>query len=232
MFEAPVMPPWVNTTRINVIPMPKNPMDKTTIISIWPRAIHEEKITLFPGSFDIPAGSMEKPSSLVVGASSWWKEVWESNQLLEIPQHSYMVAKSIIDDWVKGLHGYVGGQAQPGLFCLPGEVSVKEVKEKHKELLDRAETWQRAYYLNLVNIADVLWPTSNNNPIAISDIMRLAAQELKLDTKEWLKNFQSIELRQCVACGSPRNPAFPICPNCKTVVDVAKAKELGLKFVE
>ena len=54
---------------------PINPMDKSTIVSIYPREIDEVKHTIEPGRFHINAGSRDKPSSLVVGTSVWWKDI-------------------------------------------------------------------------------------------------------------------------------------------------------------
>ena len=35
--------------------LPKNDMDFCTVVSIFPKAIHEERVTIEPGVFDIPA---------------------------------------------------------------------------------------------------------------------------------------------------------------------------------
>ena len=71
--------------RKKTVRAPVNPMDKCTIISIYPKDIHERKLTVQPGEFHIPAGTPEKPSILVVGPSSWWRDVGEDEPLLEIP---------------------------------------------------------------------------------------------------------------------------------------------------
>jgi hypothetical protein len=224
--------PWLGNSRLNVIPMQVNELDKTTIFSIFPMDVKEYKITVFPGFFHIPAGTPEAPSNLVIGSSSWWKEITESNQILEIPQHSILMAESIVTDWASGMLGYERGNAQPGIFFIPGNLTVTEARKLHAERFKRAEEMQRRWYLNLVNLADVMWSRSSMNPMAISEHMRLAARELKLDDKDWLANYQAVALVKCIACGSPRNPAYPICPTCKAVADPEKAKTLNLKFAE
>jgi uncharacterized OB-fold protein len=60
----------------------------------------------------------------------------------------------------------------------------------------------------------------------------MAARELNLVNKEWLKDAEIVELVRCKACGHLKNPLYPICPNCKSVDDPIKAKELGLTFVQ
>jgi uncharacterized OB-fold protein len=81
-------------------------------------------------------------------------------------------------------------------------------------------------------MADALWSRSNGNPLTISDEMKLAARELNLVNKEWLKDSQTMELVRCKACGSLKNPLYPICANCKSIDNPDKAKELGLVFAQ
>ena len=45
----------------------RNPMDKCTIVSIFPKEINEIKHTIEPGRFVIPPGTFEKPAVLTVG---------------------------------------------------------------------------------------------------------------------------------------------------------------------
>lgn len=77
-------------------------------------------------------------------------------------------------------------------------------------------------------MGDASWANSHGNPLAIWDIMRVAAKQLNVD-KPWIKDFQLGELISCIACGALRNPLYPICLACHTTVDVALATKLGLK---
>jgi hypothetical protein len=209
-----------------------NPLDKSTIVSIYPNSIKEIKHTLEPGIWEIPGGNYEHPSVTIVGPSSWWKDVGEDQPLLEIPVSSILVADSIIKDYCNGLLGCNMGESMPGFFFIPGEIKENELRTKYKNLLDKARDAQKRWYSVLVRMADTLWSRSNGNPLSISDDMRRAARELDLNTKEWLQDFQSMETIRCVACGHMRNPLFPVCPNCKTIIDLEAAKKLNLKFVE
>ena len=47
-----------------------NPMDKSTVVSIYPKELNEIKPTIMPGRFRLEPGTYEKPSILVVGSSS------------------------------------------------------------------------------------------------------------------------------------------------------------------
>jgi len=208
--------------RKRVIRAPVNPMDKSTIVSIYPRSIKERKPTIQPGIFEIEAGSYENPAILVVGSSSWWKET-DVDQFLEIPQQSIQIADSFIRDWAVGLFQCNMGDAMPGLFYIPGNHDIDVVKVfKDKDdilLLDIAQKKQKRWYESLVEAADILWARSNGSPRAISDNMRLAAQDLGLTNKAWLADFTTLQLEKCPACGELRDSDFPVCKHCNTIVN-------------
>lgn len=210
---------------------PVNPLDRSTIISIYPREINEVKHTIEPGKFHIDAGSIEKPAILVVGPSSWWKETSEQEPLLEIPNSSIQIADSIVKDYCNGLLGCNMGSSMPGIFWIPGEFTIIKALTQHPDKFKAAEQKQKNYFSALVKLADSLWARTNGNPLVVSDDMRLAARALQLDNKEWMKDFSMMQMVKCYACGSPRNPAYAVCPTCKAV-DKDKAKELGLVFAQ
>jgi hypothetical protein len=207
-----------------------NPLDKSTVVSIYPRPILESKPTLQPGNFAIDAGSYDKPAILVVGSSSWWKELDDQQPLLEIPVSSVQIAKSIVVDYCNGLLGSNSNDTMPGFFYIPGEWTSDRIKKEKKELLDRANEGQKRWYEVLVKIADVSWARTNGNPLAIGDDMRLAARELGLNGKDWLRDFYEVQRIRCVACGTLNAESVVVCPNCKVVIDPKKFKELGLQF--
>lgn len=224
--------PGISSAKRRVIRGPVNPLDKSTIVSIFPKEIHETKPTIQPGVFDIPAGNFNHPAILVVGPSSWWRDIDEDQPLLEIPQSSIQVADSIVKDYCNGILACDMSTCMPGLFYVPGEWTVDKIKKDHLPLLLKYQEAQKKWFMETVKIADVLWSRSNGNPLAISNDARLAARELNLNTKPWLQDFQTAELVQCVACGNLRNPRFPICPTCKAVVDPELAKRLNLTFAQ
>jgi hypothetical protein len=211
---------------------PINPMDRCTVVSILPKEIKETKPTIQPGVFHIPAGTFEKPATLVVGTSSWWREIDEEQPLLEIPVSSIQIADSIVRDYCNGLLGCDMNDTMPGLFYVPGENTVDKIKKDHLPLLLKYQEKQKNWYKALVKIADILWARSNGNPLSISDDARLAARELNLNDKEWLKDSHTIELVRCPACGSLKNPNFPVCPTCKAVANPELAKKLNIQFAQ
>lgn len=224
--------PGLNQTNRRTIRAPVNPLDKSTIVSILPKPIAERKPTIQPGFFELKPGTFEHPSILVVGTSSWWREIDENQPLLEIPVSSVQVADSIVRDYCNGLLACNMADQMPGLFYLPGEFTVERVKKDFTPLLISARDKQKKWYMELIRIADILWSRSNGNPLSISDDARLACKELNIQNKPWLGDMQAMELVRCIACGSLRNPAYPICQSCHAIVDKEKAKELGLTFVQ
>lgn len=231
MSQVGTFPGIIDINRMT-IRAPVNPLDKSTVVSIYPKEIDEVKHTIQPGRFIIPPGSYDKPSILVVGPSSWWKEVDEHQPLLEIPVSSIQIADSIIKDYCNGLLACDMANSMPGIFYIPGDIRIVDLVKSYKHELDKALVRQRNWYSQLIKFADALWARSNGNPLTISDDMRLAAKELNLQTKDWMKDFQMVDMVRCIACGSLRNPMFPVCPTCKAISDPIKAKELGLEFVK
>jgi len=235
--------PLMSDFKRRTVRAPTNPLDKSTIVSIFPKHIVERKCTIQPGLFEIMPGTYEEPSILVVGPSSWWKEIDENQPLLEIPHSSIVVADSVVKDYCNGLIACDMGDSMPGLFFVPGckstmrdepdaKTTLDWIKKDHKDKLDAAAVRQKNWYVALVRMADALWSRSNGNPLAISDDMKLAARSLNFINKEWLKDSQVMELVRCQACGSLKNPLYPICSNCKAITDTVKAKELGLVFAQ
>lgn len=207
----------------------KNPMDKCTIVSIFPKDIDETKHTIEPGKFHIPAGTLQDPAILVVGSSSWWKDIDVDQPMLEIPISSIQIADSVIKDYANGMLGCNMGDAMPGLFFVLGENTAMEIKMKYKKKLNESNDKQNNWYKILVRLADSLWSRTAGNPLAIWDEMRLAARSLNFNDKPWLKDFQVAELVRCKACGGMKNPEYPICPSCKSV-DLSHPMAKELKF--
>jgi hypothetical protein len=224
--------PGIQRQQRRLIPAPKNPLDKSTIISIFPKEIEERKATVQPGLFKIQAGSFDKPSCLTVGTSSWWKEVDDTQPLLEIPVSSISIADSFVKDYCNGLLACNMSDQMPGLFYLPGEWNAETVKKEQMPIVLKYLGFQKKWFLELVRIADILWSRSNGNPLAISQDARLACKELNIHQKPWLGDLQTAELIRCVACGSLRNGLYPVCPTCKAVADPELAKKLNIVFAQ
>ncbi len=210
-----------------IIRSAKNPLDRCTVVSVFNREIDEIKHTIEPGHFHIMPGTFDSPTVLVVGSSSWWKDIDFEQPMLEIPHSSIQVAESIVKDYCNGMLGCNMSDAMPGLFYVLGEHSVADIKSKYKTKLEDAKIKQDNWFKILVRMADSLWSRSNNNPLSVSEDMRLAARSLNFNDKPWLKDFNILEMINCKACGMMKNPAYPVCPSCKAIdKDHPMAKEL------
>lgn len=210
--------------------MPVNEYDKSTVFSILPKPVEDIKVTVERAHFFIPIASPEKPERLVVGASNWWREIDVDQPLLEIPVSSPQLAESIVRDYINGMVMCDMGENRPGLFWLPGDISIAKLLTEHKAVLEQAKTRQMNWFKLMVKLADVLWARTNGNPLSVSDDSRLAATHLKIVDRPWLMDFKTALLENCPACGTLRNNNFPVCANCKSVIDRKKFEELGLKF--
>lgn len=207
-----------------------NPFDKATIFSVYPRTVKAEHVTTQPSTYEVPPGDEKNPGRLVVGPSSWWRDIDPEQPLLEIRCSAIQVADSIVNDHNKARFGatpHIG----PGLFYLPGEVPMEELFTKHSAQLLRTVQKQREWYKILVEETDTMWAQSNGSPRVVDDFARIAAHELGLQ-RDWLTNFQATEMVKCIACGQLRNPEFPVCNSCHAVIDKAKADKLGLTFAK
>lgn len=221
--------PGINDWKRRTIRGPINPMDKSTIVSILPKEIDETKHTVQPGRFIIQPGTFEKPSLLVVGPSSWWREIDEEQPLLEIPVSSIQIADSVVKDYCNGILACNMETAMPGLFYVPGAYDIEGIRKSFKAELDKALARQKGWYTILIKLADSLWARSNGNPLAISDDMRLAAKEMNIQTKDWMKDFQMVDMVRCFACGALKNPLYPVCAACRAI-DTAHPKAKEIKF--
>jgi hypothetical protein len=221
--------PGLSALRRRTIRGPINPLDKSTIVSIYPKEIRETKVTITPGEFLIAPGTSDKPSLLIVGPSSWWRDIDEEQPLLEIPVSSIQIADSVVKDYCNGILGCNMAEAMPGLFYVPGEHNLESLLKSYKTELDKAVVRQKNFWAVLVKLADALWARSNGNPLAITDDMRLAAREMNLQTKDWMKDFQMVNMVRCFACGALKHPDYPVCASCRAV-DPEHPKAKTIKF--
>ena len=221
--------PTLQEIRRRTIPQPKNPLDVSTVISLYPKYIKEVKPTISPGIFVLEPGSVDKPFLLHVESSSYWLELQEEQPLMEIVNFSTQVADSIVRDYCQGLLGCNMNDMMPGLFWVPGRHNIKELRANQQHLLDAAAAKQKRWYEALLNLADQLWAQTNGNPLCISGDMREAAKQLNVENKDWMANFVAVAQVQCKACGSLKDPRFPVCASCRAV-DMEHPNAKDLKF--
>lgn len=220
--------------------LPRNPMDKTTIVSVYPREIVDIKPTLFPGRFVIPAARLGEFSLLIIeGASYFIPSQIEKQPPTEVQVNSMMLAESILHDSIPAMN-LVTSSSRPGVFCIPGEWNEKSIlKYRHAdgrsfdELLSLARVWQQEYWTRVIDEADYFWSKSSGNPKTIPEDAKMAAKILGVEkVKPWMHNVVASELVNCRACGEMVNPAYPVCRFCHAHLDPKKIKDLDIVFAE
>jgi len=226
--------------KVVVRQLPKNPRDKATIVSIYPREIVDFKPTLFPGRFIISAAEIGDFSLLVVEGSSYYIASRNERQPPnEIQVSSVVLAESIIKDSVPSMN-LVSANRRPGVFWIPGDYDRNNIHKyvhddgrSFSDLLNTAKVQQMEYFTEVINEADYFWAASNGSPKSIPQDAKLAAKIMGLEkNKPWMANQIASELSPCPACGEMINKVYPVCKFCHNVIDKDKAKELNLVFAK
>lgn len=221
--------------------LPKNPRDKTTIVSVYPREIVDIKPTLFPGRFVIPAAPDNDFSLLVLESSSYY----QASRIEKQPPNEFQVlsnvlAESIIKDSIPTMN-LVSANARPGVFHIPGaydKISILKYVDDYtgktfEQLLTNARTQQRAYFTLVIDEADYFWAKTNGDPRSIPADAKLAVRIFGLEkSKPWMSNHIAADNSPCPACGEMINKIYPVCKFCHNVIDKEKAKELDLVFAK
>lgn len=203
-------------------------LDKSTVVSIFPKQMKTTKVTVNPRRFIVPAGTIEKPGVLTVGTAIWIKHIYETEpeQMVEMPILSSQLADSIVNDFCSNVLG-AGHDRRPGLFWVIGTKTADQIVKEHKKEMQAAEGMQRNWYMELIKQADIDWVKYDGSPLAVSDTARMAAMELHLD-KPWMQDIKRLAMGICPACGSQRATQFPVCKECKTIIDKEAYAKLGL----
>lgn len=221
--------------------LPKNPADKCTIVSVFPKEIIETKTAIFPSRFVIPAAEENDFSLTVVdGASYYQSSVIDRMPPTEVQINSAQLAESLVNDYVSSTWLALKGSRSPGIFWIPGAFDKKSILayvhsdgRKFSEMLETARVNQKAWFTEVMNFADEAWARTNGNPRAIMEDARLAAKLLGVEsTKPWMNNVVASQLEHCPSCGEMINMSFPVCKHCHAVINAAKAKELNLTFAK
>lgn len=229
----------VQTGRRVLRPLPRNPADKCTIVSVFPKEIIETKPTIFPGVFTIPAAEFDSFTLLVVNGSSYYRpSTIEKMPPTEIQVNSAQLAEAIVNDYLSATWLSSKGVRSPGIFWIPGEWNnvtihtyVHSDGRKFSQLLEQARALQKLWFAEVMNFADEAWARTNGNPKAIMEDAKIAARLLGVETtKPWMQNTVATQLEHCPSCGEMINMAFPVCKHCHAIVNADKAKEMNLTF--
>lgn len=173
---------------------------KATIVSLLPFASEENKPSLVPPIFHIPAcADMEQPVFTHIEDCLYVEYIpfkgARHNKLTGIE-----VARAIVNDKLNSIFGRDPEKnIIPGMIAVEGEFyNVKALDEKYKGTSTKLKENHLRWYRNLVELADDDWTKWRQHRM-INDLQRHAAVKLGL-IKEW-----------AVDVALSRNSACPVC---------------------
>lgn len=197
-----------------------------TVVSYVPYKIRETKPSVIPEEYIIPASDGKIPSILVVETAKTVVYRGFDQPNIPVPIPAEELAADIIKGFVTSQLEYAE-DAKPALFWVPGKVSAKEVETQFPAQVAEAKKFQNRWFLRLVKRADDDWAHTKQHKL-ITDIQRVAAKNLGLNTKEWLVMPDPVEMIKCPACFSFIENGTIKCKYCGAILDMKKAAELGL----
>jgi hypothetical protein len=201
--------------------------DVSTVISMVPVAINENKPGLIPGSYHIPP--CLDPSNdfniIHIARAKFAVYIDEARPALIVPEPSDRVAESICRDLKISWGHFVPDISEPALFWIPGPHRKQDLQQpKDARILDefdKRRRMQTEWFKKLVNEADDDWNKHHARRM-VSDVARAAAKALGLK-KDWdIMNEINVALSVCKFCRGEVDPKAIICKHCTGVLDVAR----------
>lgn len=215
-------------------------MSSSTVVSLLPWGITEDKPGQFPATYKIKAAPKKGSFGVSVISDAYFLEpipmADEGTPPRRIDIPSYKVAYALVMDyeraqlatnyeWAESEDG-TKAQPLPGLFSVEGEydeLTIAGVKGFRSKLA-QAMLNQTYWFANLIKIADDDWNRYQRHNV-ISDMQRAACKWVGLD-RPW--NFDALkpnQMTKCPACEQIVSATAAICYNCKCVLDPEKAKQ-------
>lgn len=203
-------------------------MSEATIVSVVPRVIEEKLPGVNPGRYTIPAAKEDDIETLVIHDGYFMKYMLDDNYD-RITTSAEEIAKDIVRMYSTSQVSY-SPDAGPGIFYLNGAIPKSIVLSKHKDKIDEARTRQQKWFMALVIDADDFWGKFRQHK-GISDLQRDACRYLGLK-REWLISIPDSNAPKCPACYADLvHTLQPICGNCRSIINPAEYKKLGLEMV-
>lgn len=196
-------------------------MSKATVVSIVPFEVRRDMPGVFPGYYSIPPAKDGDFEILHVEDAKCYVYVLDGRGYDRV-EPAEQIAKSIAEDFIRDQLAQTE-DCHPGIFWVEGHPSKIEIKAKFKKELDKSREVQNNWFKALVRLADDDWQRTHQYR-SITDIQRSAANWLNLK-RDWI-DAVSEDRRICPACGEDVRAGFPICKNCKAILDSEKLKDL------
>lgn len=201
-----------------------------TVVSLCPFPLDEAKPQIIPDSFHIDASFNGEPS--VLHLDKIWRIDYKLDNMTgqgvteRVPEDTELMARSIVNDFVKAQIIVPSEDVCPALFYVEGHLTPEEVKKQHSKKLEEYRIKHRNWCIALVKMADDDWQRFHTHR-AVTDRQIDAAKFLGLE-REWVIRPEEVTNIKCPACFSYVNAHAAICYNCKAVINAEKQK--GLAF--
>jgi hypothetical protein len=207
-----------------------------TVVSLIPWVLKESKPGLYPGHYFIKPSDTKIPSIVhVTNKTVHFVYLDDTRGSMIARDPSDEVAKSIVNDFCNSQLG-TDEEAKPGMFWVPGLLSVEEIMEQYGPELELARSQQIKWFTNICRIADDDWTRYHKHNV-ISDFQRLAATVIGWNPErhEWMNEKAEEEapkttqdMKKCIACFSIIEKEAKVCRFCRCIFP--EAKESGLTF--
>jgi hypothetical protein len=204
--------------------------DISTVVSLLPVRIDENKPGLIPGQYQMPAvdDPMKDIHLLLVMRASFPVYLDESRPALVVPSPSDTVAESICRDFKVASSFYQAGVAEPGLFWVREAADEKLIRTKYAQELEEARAKQIMWFKRCVEGADDDWGKYHMRKM-ISTLQRLACKCLKLEREWYIEGevAQNLALVKCIFCRAEIDPEAVTCRFCTGIQDPARHAALS-----
>lgn len=209
-------------------------MGKSTVVSVLPFVLTEEKPGLNPSYYEIPSAKEKGLAVLVVKDGFHNVLIPYSDDKappMRVTDTSERIAESLILDYVTSCLAvdYETG-ALPGLFWLDGEISEAQIKISYTKRLEQAVTGTKLWFQRLVKLADDDWQKYHQHR-SITDLQRSACSYLNM-TREWNFDVMTEGNRLCWGCKAAVHPAAIVCGNCKAIINMEEYQKNKDRFVQ
>jgi hypothetical protein len=188
-----------------------------TICSIYPVELTETRrhTTVNPEGklaaykvYVLPAGSLEKPATLVVSATG--DRCMDNTTEPSIPIDRPIMVDLVVDDLVRAFaqsQRDTDSGACPGIMAIAGTTPTKdELAQMHAK--------QEAYFRKLIHQADTF--LAQDKAESITGAHRLAAKAMGTEDREWFKEVAYRPMKTCIACDKRISFGAKKCPECNT----------------
>ena len=171
-----------------------------TVVSLFPVKVEGVKPGLIPNVFDIPASDGSVPTVLFINQVKKMITSGADDQFIDYVDYSVAdVAKSIAEDFITGLP-QVSDDIRPAVFVVEGKVLPEDfTDEPYFSLYKKYWKRQAAWWIKIIEDADIQWMKSGGNFSNITDLHREACKQTGIERDWYIPNtFETPDLKEII----------------------------------